>query len=156
MPRSEHGAPAQTAPKSLGDYLEVMSKAVFQTGISWQVVEKKWPGIRTAFKGFHAGAVAGLTDSDVSRLLADSRVIRNRRKIEGIVGNARRMIELDDQHGSFRQYLRSHGDFESLIKSLRKEFKFLGNMGAYYFLYVVREKVPPYEEFCRTHGIRHM
>ena len=45
----EYGAPPQVKPKRLGDYLEVMSKAVFQSGMSWQVVNKKWDGIRDAF-----------------------------------------------------------------------------------------------------------
>ena len=67
-------APAQVEPRSTGDYLEVMSKAVFQTGISWQVVEKKWPGIKDAFRGFDAGAVATLSPDDVDALMQDTRV----------------------------------------------------------------------------------
>ena len=39
-------APKQITPKRLGNYLDVMSKAVFQSGISWQVVDRKWLGIR--------------------------------------------------------------------------------------------------------------
>ena len=42
-------APPQIEPKSLGDYLEVMSKAVFQSGMSWKVEEAKWPTTREAF-----------------------------------------------------------------------------------------------------------
>jgi 3-methyladenine DNA glycosylase Tag len=44
--------PKKIKPQSLADYLEVMSKSVFQTGISWKVVEAKWPGTREAFHGF--------------------------------------------------------------------------------------------------------
>ena len=47
---AEQHAPEKINPKSLGDYLEVMSKAIFQAGISWRVVESKWPGIREAFQ----------------------------------------------------------------------------------------------------------
>ncbi|MCH8065345.1 MAG: hypothetical protein IIC90_05915 [Chloroflexi bacterium] len=46
----EHGAPPQVKPKRLGDYQEVMSKAVFQSGMSWQVVNNQWDGIRDAFR----------------------------------------------------------------------------------------------------------
>ncbi|MDP3766563.1 MAG: DNA-3-methyladenine glycosylase I [Dehalococcoidia bacterium] len=145
-------APEQIKPKALGDYLEVMSKAVFQTGISWRVVENKWPGIREAFRGFDAQAVAKMGERDIDKLAQDTRVIRNRRKLEAIVENANRMVELDAQHGSFRKYLRSHPDFETLVKDLRKQFRFLGDMGAYYFLYVVREQVPPYEEWHEAHS----
>ena len=148
----EHQAPKQITPKALGDYLEVMSKAVFQTGISWRVVDNKWPGIRTAFKGFDADKVARMGVAEIDKLTADTRVIRNRRKIEAIVENANRMVQLEREHGSFRKYLRSHADFEALVKDLRKQFKFLGDTGCYVFLYVVREKVPGYEEWCASRG----
>ncbi|MDA1096989.1 MAG: DNA-3-methyladenine glycosylase I [Chloroflexi bacterium] len=146
-------APERIEPTRLGDYLEVMSKSVFQTGISWRVVTNKWPGIRDALKDFDAEAVANLTPVELDDLLQDTRVIRNRRKIEAIVTNAQRMLELESRHGSFRSYLRSHSDFDATIKDLRKQFKFLGDMGAYHFLYVVNEEVPPYEEFCGARGI---
>jgi len=143
----EHHEPARIEPKSLGDYLEVMSKAVFQSGMSWRVVESKWSTIREAFRGFDAEAVAGLGVREIDELAHDSRVIRNRRKIEAIVGNANRMIDLERQHGSFRDYLRSHGSFDATTGALRKDFKFLGDSGCYYFLWVVGEQVPPYEEW---------
>ena len=56
------------------------------------------------------------------------------------------MLELEAEHGSFRDYLRSHGDYASTVKALRKDFKFVGDFGCYYFLYVVGEDVPPHEE----------
>ena len=84
----------------------------------------------------------------MDKLTTDTRIIRNRRKIEGIVSNARRMLDLEQEHGSFQAYLRSKGDdFNALVKDLRKNFKFLGDMGAFYFLYVVGEKVPDHDEF---------
>ncbi len=143
----EYGAPKQIEPKSLGDYLEVMSKSVFQTGISWRVVENKWPGIREAFRGFDAQAVASLGERDIDKLAGDTRVIRNRRKLEAIVENANRLLQLEAEHGSFRSYLRSHGGFEATVKDLRKQFKFLGDTGSYVFLYIVGEQVPPHEEW---------
>ena len=139
---AEKGAPEQIDPRSVGDYLEVMSKAVFQTGISWKVVENKWPGIREAMRGFDATAIADFTEPDLEDLTKDKRVIRNRRKLDAIVQNARRMLELEKGHGTFRVYLRSHAGFEETAKDLRKQFKFMGDMGAYYFLYVVGEDVP--------------
>ncbi len=140
-------APKQIAPRKLADYLEVMSKAVFQTGISWRVVEAKWPGIREAFRGFEPKSVAAFGEAELDALTNDTRVIRNRRKLEGIVKNARTILALEKQHGSFRAYLRSHGGFEGTLKDMKKQFSFLGDMGAYYFLYVVGEEVPPHEEF---------
>jgi 3-methyladenine DNA glycosylase Tag len=147
-------APTRIEPQRLGDYLEVMSKAVFQSGISWKVVEAKWPGIREALHGFDAAAIASLTAADVDALASDQRVIRNRRKLEAIVDNARTLIELDATNGSFRDYLRSHPDFDALVADLRKHFRYLGDMGAYYFLYVIGEEVPPHEQFNAGHGRR--
>lgn len=140
-------APKQIKPQRLGDYLEIMSKSVFQSGISWAVVNKKWPDIREAFDGFDAPKVASFTEKRISELADDTRVIRNRRKIECIVENARRMIELEEEHGGFQKYLRSHQDFDALVKDLQKQFKFLGDSGCYVFLYIVGENVPPHEEW---------
>jgi len=143
----EMEAPAKINPESPGDYLEIMSKVVFQSGMSYKIVEAKWPGIRAAFHGFDAAKVAGMTPPEIDRLVQDTRVIRNRRKLESVVSNAQRLLELDSEFGGFRKYLRSQGDFASLVKDLRKQFKFLGDMGCYYYLYVVGEEVPPHEEW---------
>lgn len=148
----ERGAPERIDPKTLGDYLEVMSKAVFQSGISWRVVESKWPDIREAFKGFDANAMAGLTPMDIDELTLDKRVIRNRRKLEAIAENARRMVELEEAHGGLRNYLRSHGGFDATVRDLRKQFKFMGETGCYFFLYVVGEDVPDHEEWVKSRG----
>jgi 3-methyladenine DNA glycosylase Tag len=149
------GAPEQIDAKRLGDYLEVMSKAVFQTGMSWAVIDKKWPGIRDAFREFEPLAVASLTEAQLADLTVDTRIIRNRKKVEAIVDNARRMIDLDEQHKGFRKYLRSHGGFEGTVADLRKQFRFLGETGCYYFLYVVKEEVPDYDTWCESRGVVH-
>ena len=143
-------APNKIQPATLGDYLEIMSKAVFQTGMSWRVIESKWPGIREALRNFDVHAVAILGDRDIDDLVQDTRVIRNRRKLEAIVNNARRMIDLEDQHGSFKNYLRSHPNFEATVAALRKDFKFLGNMGCYFLLYSVGEEVPSHEDWMAS------
>jgi 3-methyladenine DNA glycosylase Tag len=140
-------APPRIVPKSLADYLEVMSKSVFQTGISWKVVESKWPGIKEAFRGFDPAVISKFIIDDIDKLVGDARIIRNRRKVEAIVSNSQKLISLDKPYGKFQKYLRSFKSYEELTKSLHKEFKFLGDMGCYHFLWVVGEKVPPYEEW---------
>ena len=145
MPEGE--APDRIEPKTLGDYLEVMSKAVFQSGMSWRVVETKWAGIRDGFRGFDAQAVATMGEPDIDTLATDTRVIRNRRKLAAVVENANRMLQLEAEHGTFRDYLRSHDSFAATVSDLRKQFKFLGETGSYFFLYVVGEQVPPHEEW---------
>jgi 3-methyladenine DNA glycosylase Tag len=138
--------PAQITPTSLADYLEVITKAAFQSGMSWRVIEAKWDGFREAFHGFDPERVAAFTPEDVERLAGDRRIVRNRRKIEATIQNAETLLELDRPPAGFRGWLRSHGGFEETIDALRKELSFIGDMGAYYFLYVVGEQVPPHEE----------
>ncbi len=139
-------APERIQPQKLADYLEIMSKAVFQTGISWKVVENKWDGICAAMHAFDPESLADLTMTELDDLTQDTRGIRNRRKLEGIVHNAMTMLDLQDEHKTFQSYLRSHDTYTDLSKDLRKRFKFLGDMGIYYFLWVVGEDVPDYQE----------
>jgi DNA-3-methyladenine glycosylase I len=144
-------APQQIEPTTLADYLEVLSKAVFQSGMSWRVVEAKWEGFRAAFAAFDPATIAAFTGEDVDRLVEDTRIIRNRRKIEATITNAETMLTLDGEPGGFTGWLRSHGDFEATVAALRGEFRFLGDTGTYFFLYVVGEKVPPHEEWMKAH-----
>lgn len=144
-------APEKIEPTGLSDYLAVMSRAALEPGLNWSVVESKWPGIVDAFDEFDVLRVAAYTPVDVDRLMADPRVIRNRRKIEAIVHNAGEMLALEASGGGFRAYLRSFGTYETLVKDLKKRFKFLGDSGAYHFLYSVGEQVPGWEDWVGTH-----
>ncbi len=143
-------APEIIQPQKLGDYLEIMTKAVFQSDISWKVVQSKWPGIKDAFMDFDAETIAQFSKPELEALVQDTRVIRNRRKLEAIVSNAQRMLELDKQFGGFQQYLRSHADFRSTVQDIRKQFKFMGDTGTMYFLHVVGEEVPSHDEWVES------
>ena len=68
-------------------------------------------------------------------------------KIEAVIDNARTMLELDADHRGFRHYLRSHRDFEALVAGLERQFRFIGDSGAYQFLYAVDEEVQPHEQW---------
>jgi len=139
--------PTRIEPKGTADYLEVMSKAVFKAGMAWRVVDNKWDGIREAFHGFDVERVASMGEPEIDALAQDTRVIRNRRKLNAIVSNAARLVELEAEHGSIKKYLRGAGDFAGQSKTLKKDFKFMGDFGCYYFLYVVGETVPDYHEW---------
>jgi 3-methyladenine DNA glycosylase Tag len=140
-------APKKIKPRALSDYFEVLTKAVFQAGMSWQVVESKWDGFRRAFLDFDPERVARLTPKQIDKITRDPGIIRNTRKILATVDNADTLVSLDKEHDGFKKYLRSHGGFEETAADLRKQFRFVGDFGAYYFLYVVGEKVPPHEEW---------
>ena len=145
-------APKQIEPTKLADYLEVLTKAVFQSGMSWRVIEAKWDGFREAFADFDPATIAAFTGNDVDRLAEDTRIVRNRRKIEATITNAETLLTLDGERGGFSGWLRSHAGFDDTVAALRGEFRFLGDTGSYFFLYVVGERVPPHEEWMKAHA----
>ena len=132
-------------PAKLAGYVEALARVVFSTGISWRVVDAKWAGIREAYDGFDPAEVAGMADEGIDRLMGDTRVIRNHRKLLAMRGNTARMLELEAAHGGFDRYLDSLGDYEATGKALKKEFAFLGDSGVWLFLWMVGREVPPHE-----------
>jgi 3-methyladenine DNA glycosylase Tag len=145
-------APPQIKPKSIDDYLEQLSKSVFQAGISWRVVDAKWPTIKPAFRGFQVERVTRMGDREIDTLAADPRVIRSRPKIAAVVHNARAILDLE-RGGGFRKHLRSFDDYEELATDLKKRFKFVGDSGTYHFLWTVSHPVPDWHVWAKAHGI---
>lgn len=66
----------------------------FQSGLSWLTILRKRDGFRRAFAGFDLVTVAGYDDSDVERLMNDAAIVRNRRKIDATIANARAALDL--------------------------------------------------------------
>ncbi len=130
--------PPQVDPKSLADYLEMMSRALFSAGLSWKVIEVKWPGTRSAFDGFDPETVAAYNPDDIERLMVDPGVVHNRKKIEAVVANAGELIVTDRGFGGIEKYLSSFASNEDLVADLHKRFKFMGEFAAHYFLFGVK------------------
>jgi len=76
-----------------------------QAGLSWITILKRREAYKDAFCGFDPDAVARLGPSDVERLVAESGIIRNRKKIESAIGNARAFLEVRREFGSFDSYV---------------------------------------------------
>ncbi|HYN47436.1 MAG TPA: DNA-3-methyladenine glycosylase I [Candidatus Nanopelagicales bacterium] len=68
-----------------------------QAGLSWSTILRKREGYRRAFAGFDPAVVAGFGDDDVARLLGDAGIVRNRRKVESAVSNARAVLALAER-----------------------------------------------------------
>jgi DNA-3-methyladenine glycosylase I len=68
---------------------ERLSLEAFQSGLSWLIILRKRPAFRLAFADFDVDTVAGFGDADVTRLLADAGIVRNRAKINATIANAR-------------------------------------------------------------------
>jgi DNA-3-methyladenine glycosylase I len=140
--------PPRKKPADDKGYLEELTKAIFQAGFSWRVIRDKWPNFQKAFDGFEVTTVAGYGEPDAERLMADAGIVRNRRKIEATIHNARVMLDLIQEHGSFHGYLRSLDDLDypGRRKELSRRFKNLGPTGVFTFLWCVDEEVPPWED----------
>lgn len=132
------------------DYLAVMSRAIFQAGMSWKLIESKWPAYVRLFEGFDPVAVARYGEADIERIMADGGIVRTYKKIEATVENAKTLLTLEREHGSFRAYLRSLPDYEARAAALQERFKFLGALSAYYVLFRTGEEVPRFENWEKT------
>jgi DNA-3-methyladenine glycosylase I len=120
----------------------------FQAGLSWITVLRKRPAFRKAFYGFNPSRIAKMTRSDVTRLMKDEGIIRNRAKIEAAINNAKLFAEIQQEHGSFAKYIwqfsggktlrypsgvrATSAESDAMSKALKKRgFKFVGSTICY-------------------------
>jgi DNA-3-methyladenine glycosylase I len=83
----------------------------FQSGLSWLTILRKRDNFRVAFADFDVERVAAFGESDVERLLGDAGIVRHHGKIRSTINNARRALELIDQHGSLAAFFWPHATF---------------------------------------------
>jgi 3-methyladenine DNA glycosylase Tag len=116
-------------------WLAQMARGIFQAGISWSVVEAKWPGIEAAFHAFAPGRVAMIEGDALDALLSDTRVIRSGAKIVAIRDNA---AELAANPGLGRRVADwPVADFAGLLADLNARFTRLGGSTGAYMLRVM-------------------
>lgn len=77
----------------------------FQSGLSWRTILAKRENFRKAFQGFDYNKIARFTEKDVARLLQDEGIVRHRGKIEAVINNAQRAVELVKNEGSLAAYI---------------------------------------------------
>jgi DNA-3-methyladenine glycosylase I len=140
-----------------------------QAGLSWLTILKRRDGYRAAFANFDVQKIARFTPRHVERLMTNEGIIRNRLKIEGTIKNARAVLKLQDELGSFSDYLwsfvngrpmRSAGplsratyratspESDALSKALKKRgFTFVGSTIMYAFMQAVG-MVNDHEDAC--------
>lgn len=116
-----------TKPRNDSEYFERMTKTVFNAGLSWKVVEKKWPSFRRSFTGFSPTKVAGFSEKNVMALMNNDGIVRNEKKIRATVHNAGQFLKMEKEFGSFTAYLESFGrDEERLQSDLQERFQHIG------------------------------
>jgi len=99
-----------------------------QAGLSWETILKKEAGFRKAYHNFNLKKVAAYTEADRERLMNDAGIIRNRLKINAAIENAKTILQLQKEHGSFEQWLELHHPKtkEEWVKLFKKTFRFTG------------------------------
>lgn len=85
-----------------------------QAGLSWSTILNKREGYRALFAGFDIDKVARFTEKDIERIVQDARVVRNRAKIESAVLNARAVQQIQQEHGSFADFVWSFVDGKTI------------------------------------------
>lgn len=99
-----------------------------QAGLSWETILKKEAGFRKAYHNFDLKKVAAYKEKDFERLMLDAGIIRNRLKINAAIENAKTIIKLQKEFGSFEKWLESHHPKtkEEWVKLFKKTFRFTG------------------------------
>lgn len=109
------------------ELFERLTLELFQAGLNWRLILHKREAFRKAFADFSIERVAAFSKKDISRLVKNKTIIRNRLKIESTVENARRLKKIIDEHGSFANYISSLMDTqEELTREFKKQFRFMG------------------------------
>ena len=116
--------------------LSLMTKCVFQAGFNWKVIENKWPDFETVFDGFDPRRMAFLNDEQLDEIGRDKRVVRNMQKIITVPNNARFILDVAEEHGSFAKFIADWpgSDIIGLWAVFKKRGARLGGTTAQYFL----------------------
>ena len=85
-----------------------------QAGLSWITILRKREGYRQLFDGFDAQKIARYSDKKLDKLLQDPKIIRNRLKVYGARKNARAFLDVQEEHGSFADYIWAFVDNEPI------------------------------------------
>ena len=99
-----------------------------QAGLSWETILKKETSFRKAYSEFNIQKIAAYTETDRERLLNDAGIIRNKLKVNAAIENAKTIIALQKEFGSFEKWLEHHHPKTKpeWVKLFKKTFKFTG------------------------------
>ncbi len=114
--------------KDDNELFERLVLEINQAGLSWTTILKKQQNFKKAFHNFNIKKVATYTEKDRERLLNDAGIIRNRLKVNAAIVNAQRILEIQKEHGSFKNWIEVHHPKtkEEWVKLFKKTFLFTG------------------------------
>jgi 3-methyladenine DNA glycosylase Tag len=136
-----------TPPKDDNGYFERLTTHIFSAGLNWKVVESKKAAFDRAFAGFSPAKVAHFTEADVKRLMKDSSIVRNEKKIRATIQNAAQFLEVKRQYGSFSKYLHQFEKDEARLQAdIANRFHHVGPSTSRMFLWSVGYPLTPTKE----------
>ncbi len=124
-----------------------------QAGLSWETILKKEQSFRKAYSNFNIKKIAGYTETDKERLLADAGIIRNKLKINAAIENAKTILTLQKEYGSFEKWLEHHHPKtkDEWVKLFKKTFRFTGGEIVNEFLMSIGYLRGAHSEDCPVH-----
>jgi DNA-3-methyladenine glycosylase I len=124
-------------PKSDQEYFEILCLCVLQAGLNWGVIRKNWGKHKIGFYDFN---ISKLAKAQTQELLKNPNVIKNSKKVEGIIYNAKEFQKIKKEYGSFLNFLKSLKKLtndQNVSKLLTKRFKHIGSYTVEYLLHSV-------------------
>ena len=99
-----------------------------QAGLSWTTILKKQNNFRKSFSNFNIEKIANYGEKEINLLLNNSGIIRNKLKINAVIFNANRILEIQKNHGSFSNWLDKNltSEIDEWVKLFKQNFKFTG------------------------------
>ncbi|WP_118953321.1 DNA-3-methyladenine glycosylase I [Taibaiella helva] len=124
-----------------------------QAGLSWETILKKEASFRKAYDNFNIKKVAAYGEKETERLLADPGIIRNKLKINAAIENAKTILALQKEHGSFEKWLEHHHPKtkEEWVRLFKKQFRFTGGEIVNEFLMSIGFLPGAHTEQCKTY-----
>jgi hypothetical protein len=144
--------PPNTIPRvvtdaTLADHLEIITRAIFQAGLSWAIIAARWPAFLAAFEQFDVKRVAAYGQDDLARLMSTDGLIHSEKKLVGTFANANTLLALERDYGTVENYLASFASYAELYADAHCRFAFMGDLSCYYWLLRTASTVPQFEDW---------
>jgi len=140
---------------TLDDHLEIMTRAIFQAGLSWAFIAARWDAFRAAFENFAIARVADYGAFDIDRLLHTEGIVHSRKKLAGTVENAKTLVQVERTFGSVSAYIAGFNTYRQLLADIRGRFVFMGDLSSYYWLFRTGNAVPVFDDWIAAQSSDH-
>ncbi len=154
-PTPEDRIPRVVENPTLDEHLAIVSRAVFQAGMSWAFIDARWDDYLQAFENFECRKVAEYDSGDVERILESGTIMRSRSKIDATIRNAKALLAIERDFGSVRAYQESFQDYAAARKDAQQRLSFMGDLNVYYWRFRTGASVPPFNEWMTGQGKDH-